>query len=26
MSPVFDCRDETQVLPGMRQARQAIGR
>lgn len=26
MSPVFDCRDEAQVLPGMRQARQAIGR
>lgn len=26
MSPVFDCRDETQLLAGMRQARQAIGR
>ncbi len=26
MSSVFDCRDETQLLPGMRQARQAIGR
>ena len=26
MSPVFDCRDEAQLLPGMRQARQAIGR
>lgn len=26
MSPIFDCRDETQLLSGMRQARQAIGR
>ncbi|MGN8027300.1 L-threonylcarbamoyladenylate synthase [Microbacterium sp. 22242] len=26
MSPVFDCRDADQVLTGMRQARQAIGR
>ncbi|KAA9111124.1 L-threonylcarbamoyladenylate synthase [Microbacterium rhizomatis] len=26
MSAVFDCRDEAQLLPGMRQARQAIGR
>ncbi|MGZ0711282.1 L-threonylcarbamoyladenylate synthase (plasmid) [Coraliomargarita sp. W4R53] len=26
MSSIFDCRDETQVLTGMRQARQAIGR
>lgn len=26
MSSVFDCRDEAQLLPGMRQARQAIGR
>ncbi len=26
MSPVFDCRDEAQLLPGMRQARQAIAR
>jgi L-threonylcarbamoyladenylate synthase len=26
MSPVFDCRDTAQLLPGMRQARQAIGR
>src|SRR6478752_9800850 len=26
MSPVFDCRDEAQLLSGMRQARQAIGR
>ncbi len=26
MSPVFDCRDPEQLLPGMRQARQAIGR
>jgi L-threonylcarbamoyladenylate synthase len=26
MSPVFDCRDETQLLTGMRHARQAIGR
>ncbi|QKJ19899.1 L-threonylcarbamoyladenylate synthase [Microbacterium hominis] len=26
MSPVFDCRDDEQLLPGMRQARQAIGR
>ena len=26
MSPVFDCRDEAQLLAGMRQARQAIGR
>ncbi len=26
MSPVFDCRDEAQVLTGMRHARQAIGR
>jgi L-threonylcarbamoyladenylate synthase len=26
MSPLFDCRDEAQLLPGMRQARQAIGR
>ncbi len=25
MSPVFDCRDPAQLLPGMRQARQAIG-
>ena len=26
MSPVFDCRDEEQLLTGMRRARQAIGR
>lgn len=26
MSPVFDCRDEAQLLAGMRSARQAIGR
>lgn len=26
MSPVFDCSDPQQLLPGMRQARQAIGR
>lgn len=26
MSPIFDCRDPEQLLPGMRQARQAIGR
>lgn len=26
MSDVFDCRDEAQLLPGMRQARQAIAR
>jgi tRNA threonylcarbamoyl adenosine modification protein (Sua5/YciO/YrdC/YwlC family) len=26
MSLVFDCRDDAQLLPGMRQARQAIGR
>ncbi|MCR2801598.1 L-threonylcarbamoyladenylate synthase [Microbacterium sp. zg-Y818] len=26
MSPVFDSRDETQLLPGLRQARQAIAR
>lgn len=26
MSPVFDCGDEAQLLSGMRQARQAIGR
>ncbi|MEV8266581.1 L-threonylcarbamoyladenylate synthase [Microbacterium sp. NPDC076911] len=26
MSEIFDCRDEAQVLSGMRQARQAIGR
>lgn len=26
MSSLFDCRDETQLLAGMRQARQAIGR
>jgi tRNA threonylcarbamoyl adenosine modification protein (Sua5/YciO/YrdC/YwlC family) len=26
MSPIFDCRDEAQLLAGMRQARQAIGR
>lgn len=26
MSPLFDCRDETQLLPGMRQARQSIAR
>ncbi|MEN2737959.1 L-threonylcarbamoyladenylate synthase [Microbacterium sp. X-17] len=26
MSPLFDCRDESQLLAGMRQARQAIGR
>lgn len=26
MSLVFDCRDEAQLLPGMRQARQAIAR
>jgi len=26
MSSVFDCRDPEQLLPGMRQARQAIGR
>ncbi|GAA4778891.1 L-threonylcarbamoyladenylate synthase [Microbacterium gilvum] len=26
MSPLFDLRDETQLLPGMRQARQAIAR
>lgn len=26
MSSLFDCRDEAQLLPGMRQARQAIGR
>jgi tRNA threonylcarbamoyl adenosine modification protein (Sua5/YciO/YrdC/YwlC family) len=26
MSPLFDCRDEAQLLSGMRQARQAIGR
>ena len=26
MSPIFDCRDEAQLLSGMRQARQAIGR
>ena len=25
-SPIFDCRDEAQLLAGMRQARQAIGR
>ncbi|WP_344737063.1 L-threonylcarbamoyladenylate synthase [Microbacterium awajiense] len=25
MSPVFDCRDESQLLPGMRAARRAIG-
>lgn len=26
MSPIFDCRDPEQLLPGMRQARHAIGR
>ncbi|MBS0025221.1 L-threonylcarbamoyladenylate synthase [Microbacterium paraoxydans] len=26
MSPIFDCRDEAQLLAGMRNARQAIGR
>ncbi|MDX2398344.1 L-threonylcarbamoyladenylate synthase [Microbacterium algeriense] len=26
MSPIFDCRDESQLLAGMRHARQAIGR
>ncbi|MCW3493918.1 L-threonylcarbamoyladenylate synthase [Microbacterium sp. SSM24] len=26
MSPIFDCRDEAQLLDGMRLARQAIGR
>jgi L-threonylcarbamoyladenylate synthase len=26
MSPIFDCRDEAEVLTGMRQARQAIAR
>jgi L-threonylcarbamoyladenylate synthase len=26
MSPVYDCRDEAQLLSGMRHARQAIGR
>ncbi len=26
MSPIFDCREEAQLLTGMRQARQAIGR
>lgn len=26
MPSVFDCRDDAQLLPGMRQARQAIGR
>ena len=26
MSPIFDCRDEAQLLAGMRHARQAIGR
>jgi tRNA threonylcarbamoyl adenosine modification protein (Sua5/YciO/YrdC/YwlC family) len=26
MSPIFDCRDEAQLLAGMRTARQAIGR
>lgn len=26
MSEVFDCRDDAQLLPGMRHARQAIGR
>ena len=26
MCPLFDCRDDAQLLPGMRQARQAIGR
>ncbi len=26
MSPVYDCRDESQLLSGMRHARQAIGR
>ncbi|MDR7189256.1 tRNA threonylcarbamoyl adenosine modification protein (Sua5/YciO/YrdC/YwlC family) [Microbacterium sp. BE35] len=26
MSPIYDCRDEAQLLTGMRQARQAIGR
>ncbi|GEP48295.1 threonylcarbamoyl-AMP synthase [Microbacterium saccharophilum] len=26
MSPVFDCRDQAELLAGMRQARQAIGR
>ncbi|WP_040163775.1 L-threonylcarbamoyladenylate synthase [Microbacterium gorillae] len=26
MSPVFDCSDQSQLLPGMRQARQAIAR
>jgi len=26
MSPLFDCRDEAQLLAGMRRARQAIGR
>ncbi|WP_194397890.1 L-threonylcarbamoyladenylate synthase [Microbacterium atlanticum] len=26
MSPIFDCRDEAQLLAGMRRARQAIGR
>ncbi len=26
MSPIFDCRDPAQLLPGMRQARQAIAR
>ena len=26
MTPIFDCRDEAELLTGMRQARQAIGR
>ena len=26
MSPIFDCREQEQLLSGMRQARQAIGR
>lgn len=26
MAPLYDCRDEAQLLPGMRHARQAIGR
>lgn len=26
MSPIYDCRDEAELLTGMRQARQAIGR
>ena len=26
MSPIFDCRDEAELLTGMRQARQAVGR